>query len=255
MRTFFISIVATGVYAAATVSAVATGHQIFVIDDSASEEQFDSGVAGLKFLGSEEFANSTLGATSAADLGTHTLAPGTSVSNFPGGTDATLGVTFQTNSLGGAPLTPNAGGTLYASGSDVGGTGMIRVGPEDMSHSLDVFIDPPGYRGLVRGVSFVAFQEGGDDAVIRIYNSDNVELGSISVSDLDIQEPKRIGVLAPEGETIFRINFWVPSGYGDASNVQVHAIPEPATTGALLAAAALVLAALKRRKHIRDRAP
>lgn len=235
MRPTFISIIAAA-FAVTAVLPAARGHQIIVIEDAASDQQFASAVQGFTFLGSEEFAGSILDPSAEQDLGTHTLAPGTSAPSFPGGADPTLGLTFQSNSLGSLPLTPSPGGSLYASGSAVGGAGMIRIGPEATSHSLDIFFDPPDFRGLVRGVAFTVFQEGGGDAVVRIYNSDNVELASTMVEGLGLEETKRVGLIAPEGETIFRVSYWVPDGYGDVGELELYAIPEPAAYSLALAA-------------------
>ncbi len=227
--------------AATAASPAANGHRIINIGDPAGEQEFQSTVQGLRFYGVETFSGSTLAADAQTNLGTHILSPGVSAAHFPGGTDTTLGITIQVNTLGGDPATLSPGGRLFASGPAVGDTGVVRVGPEDARHSLDIIVDPPAFRGQVRAVSFTAFQEGGGNAEVRLYGSDNRLLAIETASHSAPEDAAGYGFFAPEGETIFRINYRVPDGYGDVGSLNLYVIPEPATAAAIFGAAVLLL--------------
>jgi hypothetical protein len=237
-------LVLVAMHAAAAVSLAGSGHQIIVIRAAADHQQFEAGLQGVFLLGSEEFAHATV-PPGGADIGSAILAPGISVTHFPGGTNPALGITLQTNSLGASPVMLSFGGHLFASSAD----GAVQIGAGSAGDSLDLIFDPSGYRGLVRAVAFDAFQQGPNEARLRVYSSDLTLLADETVSGLGV-EGTRIAVLAPEGETIFRVNLWVPGGsWGDVGGIGVYAIPEPAATAGLLALAALALVVLGRRRR------
>ncbi len=223
----------------------ASGYQIIIMNDAAGEQEFQSAVQGFAYLGREELANYSFAGE--ASLGSPALFPGVSTTHFPGGSDAFLGITFQVNTLGGSPAALSPGGSLFAAGPGAGETGVVRIGPEDARHSMDLIFDPPEFRGMVRAVSFTVFQEGGEGGEVRLYNSEN-ELRSYGfLPDSGPGEPGRIGIIAPEGEVLFRTNYWVPEGYGDATGMDLYAIPEPVTASSILGLIVLSLAVWRRR--------
>ncbi len=222
--------------------------EVFVLDDEGAELRLSEvmDLAGAVSIGKETFATSTLGPNGGELLPNSLLAPG--VANgpfFPQGTDAGLGVYFQSNALGDAATEWSPGGPLYASGADAG-FGFIRVGADDLNESLDLIINPPEFGGLIRGISFDIVVEGGGVLEIRLFNDQNITLlsGSFTVGESGMLT---LAVTAAPESTFFGINLWAASGYADAGNVEIYAIPEPASGAAIAGISVFLLLWIRRR--------
>jgi hypothetical protein len=211
----------------------------FPIEDAAGEQQFLGALRGMSSLGTESFASSTLSGAAEVELQGPTLAPGQPNGPFVSGTDPFLGITLQVNTLGAAPSVSSPGNTLYASGPAL--TGTVRVGPNLAGHSLDMFLDPPDFRGVVEAFRVTLFADGGTTGEVRVYSQDNTLLGFFSLDGLGLTETKALGIVAPAGTSLFRINYWVPDGYGDVSNLELFAIPEPSVAAIAMGLGCLAL--------------
>lgn len=237
------------IVSAAVFAPVSQGvHQIFVIEDAASEQRFKDGLqaTGAFSLGIESFGSTTLSFGEGVALSGPVLAPGEANGPFPQGTSTALGLFLQTNQLGGAPAAPSPHGFLFASGPDPGAFEFVRVGPDSSSMSLDILVFPPNFAGMVRGLTFRAVIDGGDAAEVRLFDNQNNLLVSETFFGAS-SSSLLIGVLAPPDETFLRVNLWAPAGYGDAGDFEVFAIPE-LSTGALLMGAGILLASLALRR-------
>jgi hypothetical protein len=197
---------------------------------------FLDAVGASFFLGSETFESATVGDNQEVALDGPILAPGLANGPFPEGTDVSLGITLQVNTLGGAPSSLNPGGLLFAIGSDVDNAGFIRVGPENAAHSLDILLEPPGFLGEVTGFRLSVFATT-PTGEIRVYNTNNDLLASQLVTGLG-SEAREFGIVAPANQVMFRVNFWSDGGWGEAGNLQMYAVPEPSTWLLLLAGVA-----------------
>ncbi|MCC5808381.1 MAG: hypothetical protein JJU00_18785 [Opitutales bacterium] len=223
--------------AAALLSAAALPAAVVITDISepAAEAQFADAVdaAELVFIGRESFPSlgeGTSGTTTGAQL-----APGVPAGTlFPSGSNTSLGLFFQTNSLGGNPAALNPGGTLYATGPFPGDS-RAWLGPNLASNSLDIIVDPPAYRGQIHAFSFAVATTGGSPVVVRLYDSENNLQGS---ETLTLGDSSRTGIVLT-GEPMFRVNVWAPTGFVDVGDLDLYAIPEPAAAALLAALAAL----------------
>ena len=183
-----------------------------------SETTFLQAIAGaeLTLLGRESFPS--VGSEQSGGTPGALLAPGVAAGSlFPTGSDTTLGLLFQTNSLGSNPSAPSPGGTLFA----VGPTSESQrtwIGPNLASDSLDVIVDPPGYRGLSRAFSFAVRTTGGSSVAVRLYDNENTLLASVNFSSADLG---RIGILSTNN-ALFRINMHAPGGYLDVAALDLY---------------------------------
>jgi len=226
-------------------------YHLFLVEDAEDAQLLQEGVtaAGAVLIGIESFASSTLAAGQGQALDRPVLAPGEANGPFPQGTNPATGIILQTNQLGGEPAQPSPAGVLYASAPTSGGIDFTRVGPENPNMSLDVLVAPPNLAGMVRAVTFQAVIEGGNTAEVRVFDNQN-NLLAFQTFSAEAGEAMLIAVLAPLNETFLRINLWAPSGYGDAGNFYLFAVPEPANA-ALGTGLALCLILLSR--HLRRR--
>lgn len=244
----FFSITAVILLSAAALPAAVV---ITDISDPVAEAQFVDAVdaAELSFIGRESFpslSEGVAGTTPGAQV-----APGVPAGTlFPSGSNTSLGLFFQTNSLGGNPAALSPGGTLYATGP-FPGDGRAWLGPNLASNSLDIIVDPPAYRGQIHAVSFAVTTTGGSPVVVRLYDNENNLQGS---ETLTVSDSSRTGIVLT-GEPIFRVNVWAPTGFVDVGDLDLYAIPEPAAA-ALFAALAALWAVDRRRRSVKlQRAP
>ena len=225
-------------------SAYAASPAIFAIANAADEDTFLDSIAtaGLNFIGRESFPSvgeGMFGTTPAAQV-----APGVPAGPlFPTGTNPALGLFFQTNSLGGNPATLSPGGQLYAVGP-LPADNRAWLGPDLSSNSLDIIIDPPAYRGQIQAFSFAVATTAGSPVVVRLYDNENNLQGS---EILAVEESMRIGIVL-SGDSLFRVNVWAPSGFVDVGQLDLYAIPEPATAAFISALAAFWI--VRRRRSL-----
>ncbi len=215
------------------------------ISDAAAEADFLAAVeaADQRFIGREAFPS--LGEGVAGTTPGAQLAPGVPAGTlFPSGSNATLGLFFQSNALGGSPSTLSPGGTLYATGP-FPGEDRAWLGPNLATNSLDIIIDPPAYRGQVNAFSFAVATTGGSPVVVRLYDNENTLRGSETFT---IGDTTRLGIVLT-GEPLFRVNVWAPTGFFDVGELDVYAIPEPAAAALTAALAALWFTLRQRRTH------
>lgn len=140
---------------------------------------------------------------------------------FPNGTLPELGITLQTNALGGNPEQRQAGGNFTVTGPiEAGGTASI--GPAQITNSVDLLLEPPGFIGLVRAVSLRFIADTGDHAQIRLYDDDDILVDSrvLPISD------GRIGLFIEDGR-IARINVFA-EGFFDLGEMDVFTAVGPA---------------------------
>jgi hypothetical protein len=208
-----------------------------------SAETFEDAVAsaGLVFLGRESFAD--VGVGQAGITPTGLLAPELPAEPlFPNGTLALLGLLFQTNEDGEDVAAPNLGDVLYATGPIITGE-RTYLGPNVASDSLDIFIDPPSFRGQTFGFAFTATTTPGSTLQVKVLDNNNTVISSMSFTDVVDQ---RIGIIS-SADPLFRINIFATDGFFDVAELDVYVVPEPAATVLLVSMALMGVVLIRRR--------
>jgi hypothetical protein len=172
--------------------------------------------AELMLLGRESFPS--VGAEESGSTPGSLLAPGVQAGPlFPSGSNGTLGLLFQTNSLGDNPSAPSAGGTIFAVGPTADEV-RAWIGPNLSTDSLDVFVDPPAYRARAQAMSFAVRTTAGAPVTVRLYDNENTLLASETFNSGNLE---RIGVLS-SSQHLFRVNIHAPGGYLDVASIDLY---------------------------------
>ena len=180
---------------------------------------FNAAVAGLNFLGTEDFESSTLAAAS-IQIFDDALQPGIAsapVNVFPTGTNVSIGMTAQANALGGMPNAPSQRGVdaLATASAGFASTPDDQLSTNFEGDSLDlIFVSPVTEPILAVSLTPLFFDSAFDitalgDIVVRVFDTSNVLLGSTTVTGVDyVQELAFIGIQTDGGDDIGRINLW-----------------------------------------------
>ncbi len=185
-------------------------------DENENAFQQAAAAAELTLLGRESFPS--VGEGQSGGTPGSLLAPGVPAGPlFPSGSNGTLGLLFQTNSLGGNPSSPSAGGTIFAVGP-TSEEARTWIGPNLSTNSLDVFVDPPAYRSRARAMSFSVRTTAGAPVTVRLYDNDNTLLASETFNSGNLE---RIGVLS-SSQHLFRVNVHAPGGYLDIADIDLY---------------------------------
>lgn len=209
-----------------------------------NEEAMDNAIAAtsLTLLGRETF--SSVGLNESGITSGSIIAPGVPAGDdFPNGSNPTLGLTFQTNSMGSNPATPSPGGVIYAYGPNEAG-GKTFITPDLMTQSLDVFVDPPAYRGMALALSFAVAIDSGSSVIIKVFDNNNNLLSTQTYSSAGLE---RVGIVSSD-EALFRINIDASSGSADIADVALYVVPEPATTALFVSVFAFAFLAWRQRR-------
>lgn len=224
-----------------------------------SQGSFNAAVSGYVFMGLENWDS---GVGSGTVPFNDSLLPGVANGPMPFGTNASMGITVQSNTLGNNPTATSPGGAnglaFYSGGSTSVG-GFIHPSNQGGSNlpgsSFDIILSTVG--GLVpKGIDLTPIYMRGlstnnfNILNVRVYDSNNVFLGSISPSNVqDSQEGRYLGFDVTGSTTIGRINIAVDHSNQDmagADNIRVFGtVPEPASVLTM----AIGLAALARRRR------
>ena len=170
---------------------------------------------------------------------------------FPNGLDAS-NLTVQTNRLGGNPTVPDVGDIMALPTPGVLGVTSDVVIAGASTDSLDLIFNDSDKTGIGFDAVTVLANDvsGGISVEVRVYNTSNALLGMFT-SPADPVGSNFLGVLSTE--PIGRINIWDPvepvngAGVEGADNIQMWAVPEPATALLLLVGGSLI-ATHQRRK-------
>lgn len=251
-----IAIACVGVWASTSDASAA----VIFVDTQAA---FTTSVAGLINQGTEDFESSTLAPNSIVAF-TDPLAPGVANAPFPNGTLIALGLTIQSNNLGGAPATVSAGGWLATASAGYASTPTNQVSSNNLGHSFDMIFG----LGNTTAVSFnpLVFDanatNGPGTLQIRVFDhANNLIASQDGIAAAAYGNPTTfIGVVAGPAETIGRVNVFgtgnIQGGgvieYTGADNITVYTaapqtqpqVAEPATM--FLLGGALVAMSLRR---------
>ncbi len=208
---------------------------------------FNTAVAGLNFLGTEDFESSTLAPNNILSFD-DSLQPGVSsspVNIFPTGTNPAIGMTVQSNAQGGMPNVPSPQGVNGLSSASAGyfSTPDDQLSANFEEHSLDLIFNSPVPEpilavGLVPlffdSITFDTAALG--NITVRVFDTANALLGSTTVSGVDyVNELAFVGIEATGGDDIGRINLWDGSQdhWQGVDDIEVYAaqpavsVPEP----------------------------
>ena len=143
-----------------TVSGLSLGFALFVAPSTeasaitfANAAAFNAQVTAdsLAFLGKEDFESSTLAPNNILAFA-DPLSPGVPHNPFPNGTNATMGMTVQSNTLGGNPINPSPAGSTGLATASVGylGTPSDQVSNNNSNGSFDLIFSPGADRKSTR---------------------------------------------------------------------------------------------------------
>jgi hypothetical protein len=219
---------------------------------------FGTAVSGLTFRGLEDFESSTLAPGNIAVL-SDPLAPGVANGPFGSGTNFPMGLTVQSNTLGGAPATasPRGANGLATASAGYAGTPTDQVSNNNNGDSFDMLFGLSDTLGVsLIPLVFPTSGTGGGNATVRVYGAGDVLLNTISISVASYTNPTSyLGIVATGGDTIRRVNIFATDAgfdFSGADDIRVYTaatepgIPEPGTWG-MVALGCLAAGWLRRR--------
>lgn len=183
---------------------------VFLRSTAETGDEFDL-IAPLTFIGKQ-----AIPATDAI-LSGPSVFPRTAIGPFTNGTEATLGITLQSHGQPQQTSTSVAGTALI-----VVNDGFGRIGPSSRANGLDVIMQPPGFVGLVQGVSLAARTTGGESA-IRVRAYDNDELMGEFVFPAGTQ---RIGIRTYV-RGLIRLNLYAEDGDLEIGDIRLYSALGP----------------------------
>lgn len=214
---------------------------VFFSNDQSGFNNAMSVVENNKLLGTETFANSSLGTNSNVNPSPPVFTQG--VANFPYSSGLSMPMTVQSNTLGGSASSISQGSSLLAVGpnSNRGNISPV-ITIANISTSLDWIFDAATEVDGVGLNPFSINSAGFADIVVTVYSPAQTLLGTL-VFNADPAATQYLGIQATDGEIIGRINFYSPT-FGrlpGGINASLYALPEPSRTLCLLAGMAFVL--------------
>ena len=228
----------------------------------ATTAAFATATGGFANLGTEDFESSTLAPNSIVTFD-DPLAPGIANGVFPAGTNPAIGMTVQSNTLGGSATvaSPNGIGGLATASAGLAGTPDDQVSTDKQRDSFDmIFVSPVVEPIVAVGFKPLYFDSGSatvrGNITVQVFSTANVLLGSTVVAGVDYQnEVAFLGIVATGADDIGRINLWDGNDllhWQGADDIAVFAAaptngtPEPASL--LLAGLALAQFGWARRR-------
>jgi len=200
----------TGNYTLELIDVTPTPLTFFVND----QVGFNAAVAGLVFQGREDWESSTLAASSVIAID-DSIAPGVSSSpappTFVTGTNASIGLTVQSNTNGNPGNTsPRGAGSLAAASPGYLGTPTHQVSTGFQFDSFDLIF------GGNRAVGFVPLFIDSVNAIpttgsitVQVFDTTNTLIGTQIITGVDYQGASSfLGVVVPSGTSIGRINLF-----------------------------------------------
>ena len=222
-----------------------------------SQATFNTAASAYTFLGLENW-NSGVGAGIISF--NDSLLPGVANGPMPVGTNAAMGMTVQSNTLGDAPTTlspTGANGLVYGAAGIAGVSGNLQpskqVSSNNAGRSFDMSFTTVGGSSPkaidLTPMYYRLFGTGNTASLnVRVYDISNALIGTASVSNVaDALENAYLGLEVTGATTIGRVNVAVSGTITDVSgadNIRLfgsNPVPEPATFAVLgLGALALV---------------
>jgi hypothetical protein len=173
------------------------------------------------YLGTEDFEGSSLTAPSNQNINDPLTQ---SVPNGAYSSGLTQPMTVQTNTLGASPATPSPGSIMLLVPAGSRNAISDVVVPASSAVSFDWIFHDPRIRGV--GLNPIILHDGGT-AEVKVYNQDNVLLGSFT-TPADAIGSNFLGIQAIGTDRISRVNFRGLSGFGRAAGDNAALfIPEP----------------------------